>query len=320
MTRRPLPVLWLAIALAITFIAAPALAQEWTGRSRIEGTVKTEKGGDPVADAKITLSLENVDTAPEPMMTDKKGKWSIVGLRGGEWEVVVEKEGYIPYRDIIDLSATGERQRSSVRLREIPKEEKEKKEQAQAAKIAQEGNAFLEQKQYAEARAKWREALELSRDEDKGQLFLAIATTHSVEKNHEKAAEVLEEGVEVVGDDPEILKLLIAELAAVGRDEDAKVYMGRLGEDAGLNPSTYLNMGITAYNNNEMEKALENFNSALEQNPDIVQGYYYRGLVHVNLSNNAEALADLQKFKELAPDDPKVAEAETFIEYLQTVE
>ncbi|MEM9556209.1 MAG: tetratricopeptide repeat protein [Acidobacteriota bacterium] len=315
MTRR------LPLILLLLLATTPALAQEWVGRSIISGTVDTADGGDPVEGAKVTLSLEGVETAPEPQITDAKGKWSLSGLRGGEWEIIIEKEGYIPYRDYIDLSATGERQRSSISLREIPAEEKAKKAQAQAAKIAQEGNALLEQQEYQGARTKWREALALSRDEDKGQLFLAIATTHSVEKNHDRAITVLEEGISAVGDDPELVKLMAAELAAVGRDEDAKQYIERLGEDAALNPSTYFNMGITAYNGNEMDKALGYFNEALSQNPDMVQGYYYRGLVHVNLSNNAEALADLQKFKDLAPaDDPKIAEADTFLEYLQTLQ
>jgi tetratricopeptide (TPR) repeat protein len=82
------------VALAIACIlAVPVLAQDWAGRGRAQGSVK-DAAGNPLADATVTLRLVGSAEGPEPFRTDKKGHWSILGLAGGDWTVIIEKEGY----------------------------------------------------------------------------------------------------------------------------------------------------------------------------------------------------------------------------------
>ncbi|MEL7061637.1 MAG: tetratricopeptide repeat protein [Acidobacteriota bacterium] len=305
------------IFFACCLVALPALAQDYAGRGRIQGKVTAVETGEPLEGVRITGSVSGAQEKPDAIMTDADGDWALVGIRGGTWEVIAEKDGYVPYRDVLNVPATGERVRSTIQMREIPKEEKEAKKQAQAASIAAEGNAMIESGDLAGARGKFEEALELAREEDRSSLLVGIAKTHSVEKNHDAAIETLEKGLEIAPGDPEILRLLIAELALIGRAEEAQRYTAMLPADQTVDPGTYFNMAVNAYNGGESEKALDLFNQALEADPELTLGYYYRGLTALNLGNNALALSDFQIFKQRAPTDPNVAEVNTFIEYLE---
>ena len=72
---------------ALILAAAPAQAQAWAGKGRLQGSLKDEQGK-PVQGATITLrkGTDRVDPkadGPKPLLSDKNGKWSILGLGGG---------------------------------------------------------------------------------------------------------------------------------------------------------------------------------------------------------------------------------------------
>src|SRR5579863_5681665 len=74
------------------------MAQEWRGRGRLQGVIKDEQGN-PIVGAKLTFRLgtDKVDPAkpgPPPVLTDKSGKWSVLGLGQGTWSILIEAEGY----------------------------------------------------------------------------------------------------------------------------------------------------------------------------------------------------------------------------------
>ena len=51
-----------------------------------------------------------------------------------------------------------------------------------------------------------------------------------------------------------------------------------------------------------VEEAIEDFNRALERNPEIVWAYFNRGLAKVFLGKEEEAQVDFAKCLELRPD------------------
>ena len=79
----------LPVFLAVVLLASPALAQ--TGR--ITGTV-TDEDGNPVPGA--TVTAENPDASPPQLVeaTDSSGRFSLIGLRSGEWTFIIEAEGF----------------------------------------------------------------------------------------------------------------------------------------------------------------------------------------------------------------------------------
>jgi hypothetical protein len=97
----------LAILVALFFFTAflfstLARAQEWRGgRGRLEGEVRNEKG-EPIAGATVSLRLEGAG-GPD-LKTDKKGKWAVLGLTGGPWNIDISVPGYQTRKTSVNVS------------------------------------------------------------------------------------------------------------------------------------------------------------------------------------------------------------------------
>ncbi|HEX4998735.1 MAG TPA: carboxypeptidase-like regulatory domain-containing protein [Terriglobia bacterium] len=96
----------------------------------VEGVVVSEESGVPVAGALVTLSLPKgaaeilrltgeLPDAIEPVTTDARGRFSLAGLRGGDYEWTVRYEGYIA-ENAGQIRVAPEQQVSNVVLRLTP--------------------------------------------------------------------------------------------------------------------------------------------------------------------------------------------------------
>ena len=92
----------IVIALVMTLMALPLVAQDWAGKGRAQGLLHDE-ARNPLVGAKVTLLFppDSPIGGPEPMTTNKKGRWSFLGLRGGNWKVVIELEGFTPSEGVL---------------------------------------------------------------------------------------------------------------------------------------------------------------------------------------------------------------------------
>ncbi|HXT52288.1 MAG TPA: tetratricopeptide repeat protein [Thermoanaerobaculia bacterium] len=338
------------LALAL-FGAAPVLAQAWAGHARLQGKISAPDGK-PVEGAKIILrqgAIDNLDPAnpgpgPDPILTDKKGRWSVLGLAGGDWTIVIVKEGYLTSQGTAKASEFGPAAPINVTLKEIPREviEQAQKEAAassaagQARAALEKGNALLGEARAGggnakleEARASYMEGLaQLDKTEAKdaaaqeaiAQTRLSVLTTVAgidAELGHtDQALTDLKKVLEQKPDDAGVLQLVIDLLVRAGREKEAQQYIARLPAGTKLDPNAYLNMGIKAFNEGDMDKAFDSFDKAVKDNPELADGYYYRGLVWMNRGKKAEAKADLEKFLQLAPDHRYAADAKEFLKSL----
>mgnify|MGYP006294883669 CR=1 FL=1 len=64
----------------------------------------------------------------------------------------------------------------------------------------------------------------------------------------------------------------------------------------------YLDQGKTHYEQEELNKALEDLNQAIEQNPDSVEAYVIRAFIYDKQGKLEQALEDLNQVIELNPD------------------
>lgn len=93
-------------------------------------------------------------------------------------------------------------------------------------------------------------------------------------------------------------------------------------EDSTTYPDTadgYFEKGIAHLEAREFEEAALSFDSAIEKKPDFIDAYYQRGMVHGNLRNYNEAIADLERYLELNPTAPDKDDVLGFIETLQSL-
>lgn len=349
--RLSAPLVGLTLA---ALVAVPVAAQEWAGRGRIQGTV-TDPEGNPIEGAKVTINLTGrPDQGPEPITTDEDGDWDYLGLTNDTWRVTIEKEGYIPSAGTVAVSEHTRTPPVNIELQPIPEEQLIDKEAAEAKKMLERGNELVQTDKPAEARAEFEAALPKLEEKHHPMVLDAIASTHLSEGNPGEAIAVLEKAIALDPDNPQLhrhlaqayyqdgqpeesiaslkdvlearpegetdvetIQLLADLLVREGREAEAEEYIAMLPEGTKLNPETVLNTGITFFNEGKMEKALEQFDLAVEQNPDLADAYYYRGLTHMNRGNNAEAIADFQKMLELAPEHKSAAEAKEFLAYLE---
>lgn len=195
-------------------------------------------------------------------------------------------------------------------LQHIPPEE-------QAHILLQMATSYDQEGNLAAARGELEKVLPLLPPDNQAQILLMIARTHDAEDDRAAAIAALERACQLSPEDPAILQLLADLLSREGRDEEAEAYLARLPEEAELPADMLLNVGIRHYNEGDMDTALANFDRAVRQSPDLADAYYYRGLVRVSRQDSADAIADLEKYLELAPEGEHAAEARDFLSYLR---
>lgn len=330
--RSTVPLVALLVAL-LTVAGVPAWGQEWAGKGRLQGVVKDESGK-PVQGAKITLRKggDRVDPAvdgPAAITTDKNGKWSILGLAGGGWGILIEKEGFMPSEGKVPVNEFAIAQPLPVTLRVPPREVIQKAQEQSAAGLAkasiERANALLAESKYAEARAAYQEGMaKLQEDKNTQQdpsiqvsLQRAVADTYYRENKVDQAIETLKQSLTLAPDDPATLQLLVNLLVGANRESEAQTYMAKLPQGTKVDANTLLNIGIKSFNDGKMDQALNEFNRVVQENPDLPDAYYYRALVFLNQGKSAEAKADLQKLLQIDPDNKYAKDAKEFLKDLK---
>jgi tetratricopeptide (TPR) repeat protein len=334
MRQRQLFLFFVVVAAFLT--AAQSLsAQAWAGRGRLQGEIRDEQGK-PIEGAKITFrkGTDRVDPkadGPKPVVTNKNGKWSILGLAGGPWGMLIEKEGYAPSEGQVPVNEFAVAQPLIVTLKSMAAMQAQVQAQAKAegklepsgnakAKAAiEQGNALLAQGKHAEARAQYEQALGTLEVDDpllKASLQRTIARTWFEEGKQDQAIDTLKKALEIKPDDVETLQLISTLLVAAGREKEAETYMARLPEGTKVDPNSLLNLGIKLYNEKNYDGALQKFDQVVRDNPELATAYYYRGLTYLGLNKSAEAKADFQKLLQMEPNHPNAAEVREYISAL----
>lgn len=78
-----------------------------------------------------------------------------------------------------------------------------------------------------------------------------------------------------------------------------------------------LKLAFEAYDANDNALAKERFNKVVQIDPNYPQAHYYLGVIHGSQGATAEARRHLQRFLQLAPNDPEAKSARDMLEYLK---
>ncbi len=315
-----------SLLLLLLLAGLPAFAQEWAGRGRLHGEIKDEQGR-PVEGATVWLrpgdaaiDPNNPGEGPKPITTNKNGKWSVLGLAGGAWRVLILKEGFLPSEGNVRVAESGPPPQAIIiglkSMSAAQAQAVEAQKGPSVLDVIEEGNQLLTQEKFAEARAAYEKALVQLEPENHPAIMRGIARTWFQEKQPDKAVEVLKQALQIKPDDVESLRLIINLLVAQGKEKEAAEYMAKLPAGETVDPATLLNIGIKFYNDGKMEEALTEFNKVVGENPNLPDAYYYRGLAYLASGKSAEAKADFQKLLEL---DPKHANADEAREFLKSM-
>lgn len=312
-----------AVTLVALVICSAAFAQDWRGRARVQGLVSDENGN-PVEGATVTLRRGSSQSGPDAVATNKKGRWSFLGLGGGPWNVTIEYPGYSVSEGVMPVSEATPNELLRITLQPAatadanPAAEAASAQEAEAAAALAQAGQLLEQGKGAEARTLMEKAMESIDQSKHPEVLLRIAQSYFTDGDVATAITTLEKGLSITPEHVESLKLISSLLVNEGRKTEADVYIAKLPQGAKIDPNALLNQGIQKYNANDMAGALADFEAIVADYPDNADAYYYRGLVLMSQGTTAGAVADFEKMLELAPEHPNAGEAKQFLDYLKT--
>jgi tetratricopeptide (TPR) repeat protein len=108
---------------------------------------------------------------------------------------------------------------------------------------------------------------------------------------------------------------------ALGNSGDVDGAVEAISRAAELDPlsagSAYYNLGIIFINRAQMDQAVNAFRQSIAAAADHAPAYYQLGLALVGTAP-AEAVEPLEKFLDLAPDDPNAATAQGLLDFART--
>jgi Tfp pilus assembly protein PilF len=186
----------------------------------------------------------------------------------------------------------------------------------EAKKVYNEGVDLLKAGDAQGAYPKFQQALEADPNLQVAQLALATtalglghaadaaAAAETVLKADPKNAEALRVQYNAalkLGDEAKVVDALVA-LAAVDRD---------------MALDGLFKLARAAYDHDETAKAKEQLGKVLEIDPNHAQAHYLLGLLLMREGSKAEAEKHLERFLQLAPNDPDAATAQKALKYLQ---
>jgi tetratricopeptide (TPR) repeat protein len=284
-----------ALAAAACVLAGPARAQDWKGQGRLEGRV-LGSDGTPIAGALVKLDNPARGGGPT-IKTDKKGRWAYLGLVAGSWNIDVEAAGHATQKATINLPSESSRMSPfEIRL------EKAGPPPTPPEVLAAVGKADEAYKagRFAEAQAEYEKLLALRPD---------LATTIHQQlgfsliqlKRYPEALEHLQKVLDAEPGSTQV-RAIMAQAALEGGMTDRGLELLKGVDDASVkDPDVFFNIGVNLLNASRPDDAIVYFGKAVALDASYADGYFRRGLAHLQRGRNAEAKADLEKFIQLQP-------------------
>jgi tetratricopeptide (TPR) repeat protein len=312
------------------FVATLMAAEDWRGNNRLAGTVVDKGTGKPVARASLKLRIQKGSQAGPDINADANGKWAILGLASGAWNIDVEAPGY-ELRQIGPVQMSEGQRLPPIKIELEPQAAPQPVVEAEPphdevkiggvavsqdiADAIEAGNKFIGEQKYKEAVAEFEKAYPtLSSNVS---LKIALARAYYGTGELKKAIVLLEEAYKANPSDTPVAMLLASILVEDGKTERAKEIMAKLPAEAISDPGIYINMGITAMNKKQPGVAIEYFTKAIGLDENRHEGYYYRGLASIQMGKVKQAKPDLEKVLQLAPDSAEAKEAKEYLKQIK---
>ena len=318
----------LAVAAAVLISAGTlAASEDWRGNNRISGTVVDKATGKPVAGAK--LKLRKGSSGGPDVTADNNGRWAMLGLSSGGWNIDVEAPGY-ELKQIGPVSVSEGGRVPAIKIEMEPQAAPQPQPEAEPAheevKIGgvavtpevaasvENGNKLMNEGKFKEAVAEYEKAYPLLSSNIT--LKFALARAYYGAGDRKKAIVLLDEAYKADPANAQTGILLANMLIEDGQTERGKAIIEKLPAGAITDPNTLNNIGIAAMNKKQPAAAVEYFNKAIAMDEKRYEGYYYRGLAYIQMGKAKQAKPDLEKVVQLAPDSPEAKDAR---EYLKSI-
>lgn len=178
-----------------------------------------------------------------------------------------------------------------------------------------EGTEALKVGDLETGRERMESALKLKSDLEPAMKALAI--TYINLEEYELAAQMAESYLEAQPQDPTILKLRLDAYRALGNEEKMQeAFEAAAAVDPTVLVRAYVASAQAAFDAGNPAQAIADARAALEIDPDQPRAHFILGLSLVNQEQTDEAKVHLERFLELAPNDPEAETARSMLQYL----
>jgi tetratricopeptide (TPR) repeat protein len=306
---------------AVTLFAA----EDWRGTNRVNGSVVDKNTGAPVKGA--TVKLRKGPKGGPDITTDASGKWAVLGIGAGGWNIDVEAPGYVTRQMSIGIS---EGQRLPPMKIELELQAVQAAQPAEAAQeevkiggtavtkeiadAVEEGNKLLGEKKYQEAITQYEKAYPTL--SSNVALKIALARAYYGAGQIKKAIVLLDEAYKADPANAQNGVLLANLLLEDGQLDRGKKIIDALPAGA-IDYNSLINTGIVLMNKKQPGAASEYFTKAIALDANRFDAYYYRGLATIQMGKSKQAKEDLEKVVQLAPPDSQ--ETKDAKEYLRSI-
>ncbi|OYW06685.1 MAG: hypothetical protein B7Z61_01555 [Acidobacteria bacterium 37-71-11] len=185
----------------------------------------------------------------------------------------------------------------------------------EAKKVHNEGVALMRAGDYAGAFAKFQEALKIDPNLQPSLLGLAEA---GLKSGHNAEADAAAETV--LKTDPtneQAIRLRYNAALALGdKKKLSDALVGLAAVEPAVARNGLLKMAFDAYDANDMAQAKARFDTVLQVDPNYPLAHYYLGVIEVGQGATVEARSHLERFLQLAPNDPEANSARDMLKYL----
>jgi tetratricopeptide (TPR) repeat protein len=306
------------LAIAAFFIVASA--QENLGRGRIGGQV-TDEAENPIEGVQIVVTSTQ-STAKLEVVTDKKGRFSVIGLGTGLWRISAQKEGYDPLvRDIEVFQLKSNPPIDLVLIKTVGAAEAET-----GVPLIDLGNAAMEQEKFDEALALYREFQAKSPDVYGIRVNIAAALFKKGDLDGAEAEYkgVLEDVLRVQGEYAKDKVVSVRALSGLGelafRKGDLEAGRKYFTEVLAVSPEdekAAYNVGEILFSNQNIDEAIHFFELAASTKKDWPKPYLKLGYVYLNKGDYDKSIENFEKFIALDPENPEVPKVKGMIEAIE---
>ena len=229
----------LALLLLLAGPGLPALAQDdgpanEPALSAVSGRVVDEKDA-PLVGARVTLSAQaSPKSRPLTGTTGKDGRFRVVGVGPGRWNLTIVTPGYITAHGWVDVPSGAPPAPLAVAMRpnsEVSPGGVEGGNTNTVRMWLEKGNSLLAEGKAAAARGEYQRAVRYLSREEKPQIYRAIARCHFLEGQPAAAVEVLKRALLAEPQDAESRKLLPLVAAQAGQEAAAAEWLARLDRE-----------------------------------------------------------------------------------------
>ena len=304
------------VALWVGVMVAPAWAQ-----GRLTGTVRSENG-DPMPGATVTAEKPDANPPRVEQQTDNSGRFSMIGLASGEWDVTAEAEGYHPH---VWTWQVRQGENASIEFRLIRVRHSlelalgdaalEGLDPVQIEADLHAADDLFNAQQYSDALEAYQALLTLL--PDMTNLYLQIGHSYRELEQYDQAIATYETLLEEDPDNSDAKAAIGRVNLQAGNFEAARATLGEAASGLDAAREDLYNMGELAFVRGDTEEAAGWYEKAHMKDPAWGKPLFKLALVALNKGEMETAVSFFEQVVDAEPDSEEAAQARAILPQLR---